>query len=88
MVLFLVIDQDEFGMDKETLMEILIEKGIQTRPIWGLIHQQKPYLSHQTYKIEKAIYYVERVLNIPCSTNLSVEDLDFVVATIKSLEKN
>ncbi|NLJ93957.1 MAG: aminotransferase DegT, partial [Clostridiaceae bacterium] len=61
--------------------------GIQTRPIWGLIHQQKPYLSHQTYKIEKAMYYVDRVLNIPCSANLSKEDLDFVVEKIKSFEK-
>ena len=83
----LLVDQDEFGMNKETLMEKLIEYGIQTRPIWGLIHQQKPYLDHQTYKIEKAVYYADRVLNVPCSTNLSTEDLDYVVKMIKSLER-
>lgn len=84
----LIIDEAEFGMNKETLMMKLMDYGIQTRPIWGLIHQQKPYLNHQAYQIEKALQYVDTILNIPCSTNLTNDDLDFVVETIISLKRN
>ena len=33
-------------------------EGIQTRAIWGLINEQKPYLEDQTYLLEKAPYYL------------------------------
>ncbi len=68
--------------------EVIAEFGknnIQTRPIWGLIHQQKPYLGSETYKIEKALYYAERVVNLPCSTNLTSDDVDRVVAITKKI---
>ena len=56
-----------------------------TRPIWGLIHEQKPYRGSITYHIEKAEYYRERVLNIPCSTQITEEDIEFVAECIKGL---
>lgn len=63
----------------------LQEKGIQTRPIWGLIHEQKPYENELAYKIEKAQYYSERVINLPCSTNLTEEEVELVCKKIKEL---
>ena len=38
-----------------------------------------------TYHIEKAEYYRERVLNIPCSTQITEEDIEFVAECIKGL---
>lgn len=66
----------------------LQEKGIQTRPIWGLIHEQKPYQSDVAYEIEKAKYYSERILNIPCSTQITEEEIRRVVQEIESVMKN
>ncbi len=63
----------------------LEEAGIQTRAIWGLIHEQKPYVSAYSYKIEKASYYADRVINIPASTNLLSEDIAYVSETIKEV---
>ena len=60
----------------------LKEHHIQARPIWGLIHQQKPYKGSLTYHIEKAEYYWQRVVNLPCSTSLSEEDVEKVVEVI------
>ena len=57
---------------------------IQTRPIWGLIHEQAPYLGSLCYQIEKAKYYWQRVVNLPCSTNLTGEDVERVIETILS----
>ncbi|MBE6119182.1 MAG: LegC family aminotransferase [Erysipelotrichaceae bacterium] len=75
---------------KATMREIITkleEKGIQTRPIWGLIHEQKPYKDAFAYKIEKAKYYSECILNVPSSTNISKTEMKKVVETISSFLK-
>lgn len=79
----LLVDKDEFGQDRDELMHRLIKMGIQCRPIWKLIHTQQPYKDHQAYEIEKADYYVKNILNIPCSTDLTTEDVEYVSSRIK-----
>lgn len=76
---------DDFKTDSHGLIEKLSENRIQTRPIWGLIHEQKPYENSITYKIEKAKDYWKHIVNLPCSTNLTAEDIDRVVSVIKSI---
>lgn len=83
----LFVEKEKYGMGKDELLKRLKEVGIETRPIWYLNHLQKPFKNNYAYKIEKAIYYWERVLNIPCSTNLTVEDIKYVVGKIKELKK-
>lgn len=61
----------------------LEQKGVQTRAIWGLIHEQLPYKDAVTYQIEKALYYSKCILNIPSSTQLSKEDIRVAAEVIK-----
>lgn len=63
----------------------LEQKGIQTRTIWGLIHEQLPYKDAMTYQIEKAVYYIKCILNIPSSTQLTEEDIRFAAEMIKEI---
>ncbi|WP_270670127.1 LegC family aminotransferase [Paraclostridium bifermentans] len=84
----LVIDSKKFGMDRDELLKKLNENKIQTRPIWGLIHEQKPYLNNQSYELQKSDMYRDSILNIPCSTNLSEEDILHVVKVLKMVSKN
>lgn len=81
----LVLEND--NIDRDEIIKKLAENKIQTRPIWGLIHEQKPYLEAQSYKIEKAYYYHDKVINIPCSSNLKTEDILNVVSVIKNVNK-
>lgn len=81
----LIIDK-EYGLNRDQLLRKLSDAKIQTRPIWGLIHQQKPYVNNQTYKIEKAVQYREKILNIPCSSNLSYNDVLEVVSRLRSFK--
>ncbi len=81
----LLLEDDE--IDRDVMIKKLEENKIQTRPIWGLIHEQKPYAQAQSYKIEKACYYHDRVINIPCSSNLKREDILNVIHIIKSIIK-
>ncbi len=68
--------------NRDCLLKFLESKRIQSRPIWKLIHELKPYRNHQVYRIEKAIYFYNHVLNIPCSTNLSETDVRIVADSI------
>ena len=63
------------------------EKGIQTRAIWGLINEQKPYQGEETYLLEKAPYYASRILNLPCSTQITEEEILYVADEVKKMLK-
>lgn len=58
-------------------------KNVETRPICGLIHMQKPYKDCVAYNMEKALYYYKRVLNIPSSTQLTEDDIRLAAKIIK-----
>lgn len=72
---------------RDDLMQYLSENKIQSRPVWKLIHTQEAYKNNQTYKIEKALNYYEQILNIPCSSNLKLEEVAKVSKCIKEFEK-
>ena len=79
----LLVDKKTFGIDRRALMFYLAAQGIQSRPIWYLNHWQKPYRKNKSYKIEKAIWFWKRILNLPCSSNLTQVQLCKVVGSIK-----
>jgi len=77
---------DNYPMGRDEIIKYLATRNVQSRPIWGLINEQKPYLKNQAYKIEKAKYYLEHVVNIPCSTSLTKEDVIYVVNCLKNMQ--
>ena len=64
------------------VIERLSKRGVQTRPIWGLIHEQRPYEGAITYCIERAIYYSRRVLNLPCSTQMTEDEVYYAAKAV------
>ncbi len=74
---------NEYPIKRDELIKYLSTKHIQARPVWGLIHEQKPYLNNQTYRIEKAKYYLEHIVNIPCSSNLTKDNVLYVSACLQ-----
>lgn len=81
----LKIDKDHINSSMRDIVVKLEKNGIGSRPIWGLIHEQIPYSNSLTSKMEKAPYYSSCILNIPCSTNLSEEDVFKSASTIKKV---
>jgi aminotransferase in exopolysaccharide biosynthesis len=81
-----LVDKEEYGIDRDQLLRKLNDVNIQARPLWGLIHQQKPYLDNQAYNIEKAQYYVDNLINIPCSSSLTEEEVEIVVEWLKEFK--
>lgn len=83
----LCIDRAKIKSEMRTIITALEEKKIQTRAIWGLINEQKPYRDADTYKLEKAPYYADRILNLPSSTQITSEEIHYVAKEVKSLLK-
>jgi aminotransferase in exopolysaccharide biosynthesis len=78
-----VVDEDKYGIDRDQLLKKVNEIGIQARPLWGLISDQKPYQKCEAYKINKARYYVDNLINIPCSTSLTEKEVYQVVDMLR-----
>ncbi len=79
------IDQTRVAVSIREVIIALYEKGIETRAIWGLINEQKPYKDEETYKLEKAPYYANCILNIPSSTQITKEEMQYVADQVKQL---
>lgn len=83
----LKINKEVCTKDIRSYIEELQNHGVQTRPIWGLIHEQNPYTNCIPYKIVNAKYYSERIINLPCSTNLIEGSIWTVCEAIKTIVK-
>lgn len=83
----LVINMETCEQDIRTYIYELQCRGIQTRPIWGLIHEQPPYKKYLSYMIDKAKHFSTCIINLPCSTNLTNENIKTVCKNIKSLKE-
>lgn len=81
----LLINKDIYPLKVKEIIPYLKEKNIQVRPIWNLIHTQKPYRESRAYKIDRANYYLENVINVPCSSNLTEEEVNYVISVLNSI---
>ena len=79
------INRDAVSASMRTIITALGDKGIQTRAIWGLINEQKPYEGEETYLLEKAPFYASRILNLPCSTQITEDEILTVCREVKQL---
>lgn len=81
----LEINRDKVTASMREIITALEQRGVQTRAIWGLINEQVPYQGFATYCLEKAPYYAERILNFPSSTQITEEEIKYVVGQIKEV---
>ena len=73
------------ALDRDAIIEKLQAQSIQTRPVWALIHEQADYPRNEAYALDKALDYRKYIVNLPCSTNLSMEDCDRVIDAVLAL---
>ena len=70
---------------RNDIIDKLKAQQIQTRTIWGLIHEQPPYHGCEAYGMGTAKDRQTKVINIPCSTNLTLEEAARVAAALLAL---
>jgi len=67
---------------KKPLVDYLIFRDIQVRPVWKPIHTLRMYKDCQAYEIESAINIYDTAFNLPCSVSLKENERLFVVKNI------
>ncbi len=75
----------ESGLARDAVIAALQAQGIQTRPVWALVHEQADYGKNEALGLDKARDYRARIVNLPCSTNLTETDCDRVIQAVLSL---
>ncbi len=71
--------------DRDQVIAALKAQGIQTRPVWALIHEQADYGKNQVFSDAKAQDYRKKIVNVPCSTNLTPADCQRVIDALLAL---
>lgn len=69
------------------LMSYLEENKIQVRPIWKLNHFQKPFENYFSMDCTQAVMYSKRIINLPCSSNLTQDDIKRVCKVLLDFGK-
>lgn len=71
---------------RDRLLRYLNNGNIQARPIWKLNHTQTPFQKYRTMECKRAQTFYDRVINIPCGTNLTEEQLERVCEALLSFK--
>ena len=79
----LQIEHESYGENWELLMARLSRKGIQTRPVWKLNHEQQPFKNCQRYKIDNTKMLIKSSLCIPSSPGLNDDSLSYIANSLK-----
>jgi len=69
---------------KDELLRACIAADIQARPLWYPNQLQAPYVGMEAYRIERALWFYERLVNLPCSVTLAQEEIARVVEVVKT----
>jgi perosamine synthetase len=79
----LKVDATVYSRTRDELISDLMKKRIQTRPVWHLNHLQKPYEKCYCYNIDNASSLLEKTVNLPCSVNLTEDNIYTVIEALK-----
>lgn len=75
--MFSLVVEDGFGLDRDGVMARLLDRGVETRPVFPACHRLAPYRD-EALTLPVAEDLSRRGLNLPSSTRLSVADVDYV----------
>ncbi len=77
-------EANRLGEVKE-LCTILKEKGVEARPFWKPVNLQEPYKKSPVEDTDVADSLWQRIVTLPCSTNITDEDLRKVVYAVENI---
>jgi pyridoxal phosphate-dependent aminotransferase EpsN len=81
----LTVDPAQFGADRETIRLALEQRNIEARPVWKPMHRQPVFAKYEAVGGAVAEQLFERGLCLPSGSNLTEDELQQVVAVIRSV---
>jgi len=79
----IMVDENEFGLSSRDLMKYLHNGNIQSRPLWYPLNMLPPFKDSCSYDLHNVNEIHKCGLSIPCSVDISEEELYRVVNEIK-----
>ncbi len=83
--MFAPLIEPEFGLDRDTVMGKLREKGIESRPFFYPIHTMPMYNTGQSLPVAESLS--ARGINLPSGTNLTEEQIDYICQALIEIQK-
>jgi len=83
--MFAPLIEPEFGLDRDTVMGRLREKGIESRPFFYPIHTMPMYNTGQSLPVAESLS--ARGINLPSGTNLTEEQIDYICQALIEIQK-
>jgi perosamine synthetase len=86
-----LVDEQEFGMDRDGLMEQLRKRDIETRPFFWPMHRQPAFERLGLFRDESypvADNLAQRGLYLPSGSGLKDEEIDCVCTAIHEIQKH
>ena len=81
--LYTVRLDDEARRSSRELIADLAAAGIESRPVWAPIHEQRPYRDARAFMIEHAPSIYRQAVSLPSSVDLTAEDQERVVDSVR-----
>ncbi len=76
------VDAKRFGKSSRELMAFLKTRGIETRPLWQVMHRSPAHAASFAWQCEVADVLNAECLSIPCSVGITAEQLQRVAKAI------
>lgn len=81
----ILIDEEKFGVSRDTLKELLFKKGIDSRFFFTGMHKQPPFKTKGEFPVSEKL---EREgIYLPCSPNLTEDKINYVCNTIREIHE-
>lgn len=80
--LYTILLEPHLAEDSRGLLHFLGRRNIQTRPLWQPLHLSPAHRASYRERLPVAEDIQRRALSLPCSVNITTEELHFVAANI------
>lgn len=81
----IIVDEKEFGINRDKLLEVLFNNGIQARKYFYLpIHKHSAYKSYNLMVLPNSERISSNILCLPTHTQLTPEDISYICEVIKN----
>lgn len=78
----ILIDEKQFGINRDTLMEYLRQENVETRPFFVPTHQQPIYNTGQKFPVSEYLYQMG--ISLPSAITITNEEIERVSRLIKT----
>ena len=87
--LSIIIDPQEFGLNRDTLASILEKEGVQSRKYYYLpLHQQQSYRKYASVSLPVTEYIAKNILCLPTHSELTDEEIHYITGIIRAAARS